>query len=396
LSIRSLLLVRCIAAFGAMFGLKHASAAEVAKPSGLLIGVVGAFSGGSAPLGVSLRDGVRLAIADINKAGGIHGRRVELVEIDDEGRQLGGIAAAKKLVRDHKVTAAIAFSNSPVALVASRYFQEAEVPLIIPVATGTMLTQQFQQPDMPLNFVFRVSMFDAMQSRIMVEEALTRHKASKIAILHDSTGYGRGGRDDIMKALKEKNVAPITVQEFNLRDTDMAAQLTRARDAGADMILGYSLGPELGHIARGTKAMNWDVKFLTSWTSAMGNFLDAAKDAADGVTMPQSAVDAPGVRQDWSKFFARYREAFKTDRIGSASSAAQGHDAALLLAAALRDAGPKADGSKIHRALKSMGNPVQGLIATYVNPFSNDDQEALNASHVIMGTILNGRVEPVR
>src|SRR6195256_6994900 len=128
-------------------------AAGAAEP--IKIGVTGPFTGGSAPMGVSVRDGVKLAVADINAKGGVLGRQIQLVERDDEAKNERGVQVAQELINKEKVVATVGFINTGVALASQRFYQEAKIPVINNVATGTIVTKQFA--DQPENYVFRTS-----------------------------------------------------------------------------------------------------------------------------------------------------------------------------------------------------------------------------------------------
>ena len=88
-------------------------------------------------MGVSMRDGVKLAIAEINKAGGVLGRQLVAVERDDEARNELGVQIAQELINKEKVVATVGYINTGVALASQRFYQEAEVPVINNVATGS-------------------------------------------------------------------------------------------------------------------------------------------------------------------------------------------------------------------------------------------------------------------
>ena len=88
------------------------------------IGVAGPFTGGSSSMGVSMRDGVRLAIEEINKSGGVLGRQLLAVERDDEAKNERGVQIAQELINKEKVTATVGYINTGVALASQRFFQE--------------------------------------------------------------------------------------------------------------------------------------------------------------------------------------------------------------------------------------------------------------------------------
>ena len=107
------------------------------------LGVSGPFTGGSSSMGVSMRDGVRLATKEINAAGGINGNKIVLVERDDEAKNERGVQIAQELINNEKVVATLGFINTGVALASQRFYQDAKIPVMNNVATGSILTKQF-------------------------------------------------------------------------------------------------------------------------------------------------------------------------------------------------------------------------------------------------------------
>ncbi|MEO8839413.1 MAG: ABC transporter substrate-binding protein, partial [Herbaspirillum sp.] len=107
------------------------------------IGTNCTFDGQSGEMGVSVRAGLRIAVNEINAAGGVGGRKLQLVERDDKANPATGVAIAEELVHKEKVVATIGYCNSGVAMKAMEVYQAAKIPLIIPVATGTMITKKF-------------------------------------------------------------------------------------------------------------------------------------------------------------------------------------------------------------------------------------------------------------
>lgn len=356
------------------------------------IGLTGPLTGGSAPLGISIRDGVKLAVAEINGKGGIGGRKIELVERDDESKPERGIQIAQELINNEKIVAAVGIANTPVALAASRFYQEARTPILIPVATGSIISRQFLPPAHRENFIFRIGAFDTIQSAMMAEEMVKTRKITKVAILADSTNYGQLGKDDLVAALEKIGVKPVSIEKFNVRDVDMTPQLLKARAAGAQGVFGYALGPDLAQIANSMAKIGWKAPYVTSWNSSMSNYIDNAGVNGEGVFMPLTFIQDAGVGKRWAGFIQAYQKAYSVERIPSPSSAAQSYDAMLLLAAAIEQAGPGANGEAIKAALENLAKPVEGVIASYEKPFSPDDHEATEPSHVVFGVVRAGNV----
>ncbi|MDP1654299.1 MAG: ABC transporter substrate-binding protein, partial [Rhodocyclaceae bacterium] len=264
------------------------TAAQAAEP--IRIGVSGPFTGGSSPMGLSMRDGIRVAAAEINASGGLLGRPLLLIERDDEARNERGAKIAQELIGKEKIVAGVGIVNTGVALASQRFYQEARIPMITAVATGSIVTRQFLPPQHPENFIFRVSANDTIQAAMIVEEAVVRRKFRKVAILADSTNYGQLGREDLERALEKMGIRPVSVGKFNIRDIDMTRQLLAARKAGAEALLTYGIGPELAQIANGVARLGWQVPIIGSWPLSMSNFIDSAGPNGEGARMPQTFI----------------------------------------------------------------------------------------------------------
>ena len=355
------------------------------------IGVSGPFTGGSAAMGVSMRDGVKLATQEINKAGGVLGRPILLIERDDEAKNELGVQIAQELINKENVVATVGFINTGVSLASQRFYQEAEIPVMNNVATGTLVTNQFRAPDHKANYVFRNAANDSIQSA-MIADAVRKAGHTKPAIIADATNYGQLGRADLEKALAERGLKPVAIEKFNIGDTDMTAQALRARDAGADIVLTYAIGPELAQTVNAIVKLGWKVPVMGSWTLSMASFIDSAGANSEGVLMPQTFIQMPSTPKR-KAFIEAYQAAYKVDRIPSPVSAAQGYDSMLLLAAAINQA-KSTDGRKIREALENLGTKIEGVVTTYDKPFSSTDHEAITANIPVLGTVRGGRVVP--
>jgi branched-chain amino acid transport system substrate-binding protein len=358
------------------------------------IGVAGPFTGGSAPMGVSMRDGVKLAVAEINAKGGVLGRQLQIVERDDEAKNERGVQIAQELINKEKVSATVGYINTGVALASQRFYQEAKIPVMNNVATGSIVTKQFA--DQPENYIFRNSANDSIQSAMIVEEAITRRKFKKVAILADSTNYGQLGREDLEKALDKKGIKAVATEKYNLKDVDMTSQLLKAKQAGAEVVLTYGIGPELAQIANGMEKLNWKVPMIGSWTLSMGNFIDNAGKNGDGTRMPQTFIQEPTTPKR-KAFIDAYIKAYNPPggRMPSPVSAAQGYDSIYLLAAAMKQAGGT-EGPKVLAALENLNEKIEGVVTTYNKPYSKTDHEAINLDNTVFGEVKGGRVVPVK
>jgi len=152
------------------------------------IALTGPYTGGSAPMGVSMRDGAKLAIEEINRAGGIQvggqKMKIEVVERDDEGKNERGALIAQELSSMGDLAGVIGTVNTGVVLAGDKYFQEKGITKIITPAAGSASMTQWSKAGVKDLSIFRFSADDGIQAAMVVEEAINR-KLTKVAILHD-------------------------------------------------------------------------------------------------------------------------------------------------------------------------------------------------------------------
>lgn len=130
---------------------------------------------------------------------------------------------------------------------------------------------------------------------------------------------------------------------------------------------------------------------LGSWTFLLGNFIDMAGKTGKGVMMPQTFIQDSGSISK-NSFLLAYTRVFKTDRIPSPMSAAQGYDGMHLLAMAMRQAS-STDGAQIRLALETLKSRYQGAITSYKKPFSANDHDAITQNMLLMGKVHAGRID---
>jgi branched-chain amino acid transport system substrate-binding protein len=365
------------------------------------IAVTGPFTGGSAPMGASMRDGAKLAIAEINAAGGVQVNdkkmKFEVIERDDEAKNERGALIAQELASTSNLSGVIGTVNTGVCLSGDKYFQEKGITKIITPAAGSQSMTQWSKAGVPDLSIFRFAAHDGIQSTMVVEEAINR-KYTKVAVLYDSTNYGVSGRDDMLNQIKAQgNKLEIVAQEkFNIGDKDMTAQLMKAKSSGAQAILIWGIGPELAAVANGMAKLGMKEPLIGGWPLSMSNFIDNAGKNGDGTLMPQTFIEEP-ITPRIKKFIEAYHKAYNVTRIPSPVSAAQGYDAVYIFAAAVKQA-QSTDTKLIKLALEDLKDAVQGVIATWTKPYSKwdpkneDTHEAFRRSQAVMGMVKDGRV----
>jgi branched-chain amino acid transport system substrate-binding protein len=365
------------------------------------IAITGPFSGGSAPMGTSMRDGAKLAIAEINAAGGISiagkKKKIEVIERDDEGKNERGALIGQELASMGDLSGVIGTVNTGVVLAGDKHLQEKGITKIITPAAGSASMTQWSKAGVKDLSIFRFAADDGIQSAMVVEEAI-KQKFTKVAILHDSTNYGVSGHDDLVDQIKkQRNILEIvTTQKFNIGDKDMTAQLLAAKSKGAQAILIWGIGPELAAVSNGMAKLGMNMPLIGGWTLSMSNYIDNAGKNGNGTLMPQTFIEE-AITPKAKSFIEGYHKAYNVTRIPSPVSAAQGYDAVYIFAAAIKQA-QSDDTHKIKEALENLGEPVQGVIATWKHPFSKWDpangqtHEAFRRTDVVMGKVEDGRV----
>ena len=376
--------VRLIFSLGLTVALNVPAIGQTVQP--VRIGVIGPFSGPSSDFGNPMLHGVQLAVDEINAVGGYLGRPLELVVKDDQGNPDVGLKGSQELVKEG-VIATIGFCNTGVAQKSLDTFQNAQLPLIIPCATGTPLTAKFPAPQ---SYVFRTSARDAIQAPFVVND-LVKRGWTKVAVFADTTGYGEAGLKDVEAALAAKQLKPVYVARFALGVKDLSKELAAARDAGANAIFSYTVGPENATIANGKRDLKWDVPQVGAWPLSFPFFIDGAKAAADGALMAQTFIAEPS-NERRAAFLSAYNRKYK-QKIAVPMAAAQAYDTTYLLTYALfsiRDG--KFAGPAVKAALENIPRVYYGVVATYDKPFSADDKDAVTANMLVMGRVRNGAV----
>lgn len=365
------------------------------------IALTGPFTGGSAPMGVSMRDGAKLAIAEINAAGGIQvGKRklpIEVVERDDEAKNERGALIAQELAAMDGLAGVIGSVNTGVVLAGDRYFQEKGITKIITPAAGSQSMTQWSQAGVKDLSIFRFAAADGIQSAMVVAEAV-RRGFHKVALLHDSTNYGVSGRDDLVKQIQLQGgkLQVTATEKFNIGDKDMTAQLLRCKSAGAEAILIWGIGPELAAVANGMAKLGIKAPLIGGWPLSMSNFLDNAGPNGNGTLMPQTFIEEP-ISPRVTAFLENFHKAYHVTRMPSPVSAAQGYDAVLIFAAAVKQA-QSTDTRRIKEALEDLQEPVRGVIAVWRHPFARwnpadeTTHEAFRREQTVMGMVQDGRV----
>lgn len=355
------------------------------------IGVIGPFTGqSSSDMGESIRGGARVFADEVNRFGGVLGRKIELIEKDDQAKANIGADLTKELIEKDKVSAVVGFANIAVANAAVPLLQKARVPLIVSAAAGGEITRQPNLPPNTPNFIFRVAGRDSLQTKAMFKDLVDRRRITEIAILHDVTPYGEGGKANAMADLTARGIKPVAIESFKIGEQDMSAQLARARAAGAKAIALYGLAAEDAMVAKSLAKLNWKVPLVGTWTMSQRSFTDLAGPAAEGARAAVTFIEDERGGVTYA-FGQTYRKVNMVTSIPSGVAASQTYDALRLLFLAMYQCNCS-DSERIRSALENLQYSARSTVVTrYDQPFTPGDHEAISANMVVMGEIHNGR-----
>ena len=359
------------------------------------IGQVAALSGPSAQSGEAMTRGLQIAIDEINEKGGLlKGRKLQLIQRDDESNPPKGLIAARELIFKEKVVAFFGGLDTPVSLAIVPVANREAVPFIGIWAAGTNITQNGAKP----NFVFRVSAVDALVDVRLLKHAekLGSKKAGLILI---NNPWGESNEKGLKAAAEaNKSVAIVGIEKFENNDVDLVPQLTRLKQAGADALILVGNAAPGAQVMKSRERMGWKVPVVSHWGISGGRFPELAGASAGDAQFVQThsffgEQNAAGKRLI-AALAKKYPEIKGPADIFSPVGTANAYDAMHLLAMAIEKAGAT-DGNAVREALENLGT-YEGLIKTYKQPFTAANHDALGPDDYVMVRYVGNDIHPVK
>ena len=208
------------------------------------VGQLAAVTGDFAAYGVAEWESVKIAVEEINKAGGVLGKPLELIMYDCRTRQEDTVNAARRLVEQDKVTAVIGPNGSGLCIAAAPIFNRGRVPNIGTLPTNPQVTVDESGKVRPYNF--RICFLDPYQGAIMAQFSAQNLKATKAALLYDvSSDYSQGQREFFIKNFERFGGKIVADEGFRGEDVDFRSQLTNMKNSGADVFIYPFMGKSL-------------------------------------------------------------------------------------------------------------------------------------------------------
>jgi branched-chain amino acid transport system substrate-binding protein len=386
-----------VGALGAAVAIALAPALPAAAQEPIRIGHVAALSGASAQSGEAITRGLAVAIDEINAKGGLlGGRKLELVQRDDESVPPKGVVAARELISKEKVVAMFGGIDTPVALACVPVVNKEKVPYMAVWAAGTGITRNGADP----NFVFRVSAVDVLVDVKLLDYANKKFGSKKPGLMLINNPWGASNEQGLVAADKDNAAVEIAgIEKFENNDVDMTPQLTRLKEKGADSIILVVNTPPGAQMMKSRERMGWTVPVVSHWGISGGRFPELAGPTAGDAHFVQTYSFFGKLSPTGERVLAALKKKYPAvkgpEDVFAPVGTANAYDAMHLLGLAITQAG-STDGDKIREALEGLNAKYEGLIKTYNKPFSKGDHDALGAADYIMVRYDGDKIVPTQ
>ncbi len=357
-----------------------AEAPKAPEAAVVRLGSASPLTGPQAHIGIDIRNGVQLAIDDVNAAGlEIAGKKVklELVAEDDEANPTKATTVAQKLV-DAKVVGVVGHFNSGASIPASKIYSDAGIPQISPGSTNPKYTQQ------GFKTTFRLVANDDQQGPTLARFAVGKLNAKNIAVIDDSTAYGQGLADTFEATAKSMKANIVAREHTTDKDTDFKAILTKIKGRKPDLIMFGGIDPQAAPMAKQIVELGINAKFIGGDGIQTPNFIQLAGKPAEGVMasipgLPKEQM--PGGKQFMDKFKQKFNAEVQL-------FAPMGYDAVMVFVDAMKRAGSTEPAKVLPEVAKTR---YQGVIG----PIAFDDKGDLQNGPITIYVVKSGKWEPL-
>jgi len=324
---------------------------QAADDQEIRIGFTVPITGASAAEGAYFIKAIKFALKQINQAGGVKGKKINLIMEDTQSSNPGALAALQKCVEQDKVLALVGPVKSTQIMAMSDAIKSYAIPTMIG-GTNASLTRKGNP------WLFRVRPDDSIAAAAMVKYIKEDLKFAKVGILHDTDAFGTGGADLVEQYTKENGLTLVKREKYTTKDKDFTAQLLSLKNAGAQIMVVYGTNPEdVAIIQRQYRQLGSPFKYIGSPSSAGRDCLNLSKEAAEGLL---AIIDfVPGQSETSRKYAEDYRKEYKEEFDANSIWA---YDGLNILVNAIRKAGE--DRNKIREALLATKG-YKGVLGTF-------------------------------
>jgi len=349
-------------------GASGAQPSGAAPASEIVIGHYGSMTGNTAHFGQDTDKAVRLAVDEQNAAGGLLGKKIRVVTLDDRGDSAEAANAVSRLIDVEKVVALIGEVSSSLSLAGGRVAQRRKIPMVSPSSTNPKVTQVG-------DYIFRVCFLDPFQGKVMADFARDELKFDRVAIFKDvKNDYSIGLADAFRAAFTARGGQIASEQSFSAGDTDFSAQLTTIKAANVQGIYAPGYYAEVGAIARTAQRLGLKVPLMGGDGWDAPDLYTIGGDALDGSFFSNHfAPDVATAKAQ--KFVTDFKAKYGQEPTGLG---ALGYDAAIVLFDAIKRVG-KTDPESVRNALAE----TKGFEAVSGTISINKDRDAEKSAVIL-------------
>ena len=367
-----------------LFSCMVLAAPALAKDT-IKIGAILAVTGPASFLGAPEAKTLEMLVEDINKKGGIKGMKVELIIKDSGASPEKALSFAKQLIEEDKVLAIIGPSTSGETMKIKSVAEEAKTILMSCAAAEVIVNPVakwvFKTPQMDKHAVIRI--FEQMKTM----------KLTKAGVLSSNTGFGKAGKEQIEKLAAEHGVQVVASEAYDSKATDLTAEVTKVKAAGAEAIINWSIEPAQAIVIKNARQLGFKGPIFQSHGFGNIKYVEAAGEAAEGVIFPAGRLliaDVLPKNHVQKALLTKYKKDYESKFKEEASTfGGHAYDAMLILTKAIEKAG-KADKEAVRNAIEGLKGLV-GTAGTF--NFSAQDHNGLDINAFEMLTVKKGKFE---
>ena len=351
------------------------------------IGAIVSASGPASFLGDPEQKTLELYVDQINAAGGVLGRKLELFSYDDAGDANKANAFTRRRILQDQVDAIIGASTTGSTMAMIPQMEAAQIPNIS-LAGGSVIVEPVKR------WVFKIPHSDRMAAQKVLDD-MKKRGVNSFALLSDTGGFGKSGRAETTKLAATMGMTIAEDEQFGDKDTDMTPQLTKIKSSRAQAILVFGTGQAPAVIARNYQQLVMKQPLYMSHSQASLEFVHIAGNASEGIRMPSPALliaqnlpDSDKQKAICLAYTKVYQDRFKTD---VSTFGGYAYDGLLMLVDAIKRAG-STDREKVRTALEA----TQGFVGVSgIYNMSATDHMGLDTSAFRMVEVSNGAFKEV-
>ena len=363
-------------------------AIPVAMAETVKIGAILAVTGPASFLGGPEARTLEMLVEQTNAAGGINGKQVELLIKDSGANPEKAISFAKQLIEEEQVVAVLGPSTSGETMKIKALFESAQTPLISCAAAEVIVNPVAQ-------YVFKTPQKDSYAAQ-KIFETMKDMGISKIAVLAGNTGFGKAGKEQLVKLAPDMDVEIVEAEVYDAKSTDLSAVVAKIKaNPDVQAVVNWSIVPAQAIVAKNMRQAGWEVPLFQSHGFGNIKYVEAAGAAAEGIIFPAGRLlvaeqlpDGHPQKALLMDYISAYEGQYK-----EAASTFGGHayDAFIIAKAAIEKAGT--DKAKIREEIEKIQNlPGTGGIFS----FSSEDHNGLDIDSFEMITVKDGKFVPYK